>query len=238
MRMFKYKIIKYFPYTASEEFINIGFWLWDENDNKIQSYISDNHMKILNKCFLINTDFINDNIERLKLETNENNWYGNHFRFGEFDVILHDNLESAKDFLYYEKIGEKFKNIEIKNKNKRYENIKNNIIELINNNFKNDLELIPERGDYNLRIVNKHSKNEIFSRLGNIGKIDDIKEAFVKTIEYYNMRLYFLQCEQFISDSKTLKGQENLEKVHCIFKPFYDEENQNNTLREIIVTTS
>ncbi len=25
MKMFKYKMIKYFPYSASEEFINIGF---------------------------------------------------------------------------------------------------------------------------------------------------------------------------------------------------------------------
>ncbi|EIF7445169.1 hypothetical protein LFY52_001794, partial [Campylobacter jejuni] len=56
--MFKYKMIKYFPYSASEEFINIGFWLWDENGNKIQDYISDTHLKILSKCHFLNTNFI------------------------------------------------------------------------------------------------------------------------------------------------------------------------------------
>ncbi|ECK6928790.1 hypothetical protein FSE92_07810, partial [Campylobacter coli] len=165
MKMFKYKMIKYFPYSASEEFINIGFWLWDGNGNKTQSYISDIHLKILAKCPFMDTIFIKNSIERLKLETNENHWYGNHFRFGEFDAILHDSLESAKNFLYYEKIGEKFKNIEPKERNIRYEEIKNNAIDLINTDFKNDLELVSERGEYNFHIINKHSKNEIFSRL-------------------------------------------------------------------------
>ncbi|EHP0960223.1 DUF3037 domain-containing protein, partial [Campylobacter coli] len=82
MKMFKYKMIKYFPYSASEEFINIGFWLWDGNGNKTQSYISDIHLKILAKCPFMDTIFIKNSIERLKLETNENHWYGNHFRFG------------------------------------------------------------------------------------------------------------------------------------------------------------
>ncbi|ECP9226261.1 hypothetical protein HpCK101_09230 [Helicobacter pylori] len=111
MKMFKYKMIKYFPYSASEEFINIGFWLWDENENKMQCYISDKHLKILAKCPLIDIDFVKSGIERLKLETDEKYWYGNHFRFGELDAVLHDTLESAKNFLYYEKIGFKFKNL-------------------------------------------------------------------------------------------------------------------------------
>ncbi|HEB7573160.1 TPA: hypothetical protein RZI51_000560 [Campylobacter coli] len=237
MKMFKYKMIKYFPYSASEEFINIGFWLWDENGNKIQDYISDTHLKILSKCHFLNTNFIKNSIERLKLETNEKYWYGNHFRFSEFDTILHDTLESAKNFLYYEKIGEKFKNFESKERNIRYEEIKNNAINLIDTDFKNDLELISDRGEYNFHIINKHSKNEIFSRLGNIANIDDIKEAFAKTLEY-DMLLYFLQCEQFALSKKTQKGRENLEKVHFYFKPFYDEENQSRTLKEMIKATS
>lgn len=238
MKMFKYKMIKYFPYSASEEFINIGFWLWDGNGNKTQSYISDIHLKILAKCPFMDTIFIKNSIERLKLETNENHWYGNHFRFGEFDAILHDSLESAKNFLYYEKIGEKFKNIEPKERNIRYEEIKNNAIDFINTDFKNDLELVSERGEYNFHIINKHSKNEIFSRLGNIANIDDIKEAFAKTLEYDIMLLYFLQCEEFTLSEKTRKGRENLEKVHFYFEPFYDEENQSRALKEMIKATS
>ncbi|HHS6755869.1 TPA: hypothetical protein ACTOAE_000180 [Campylobacter jejuni] len=39
---------------------------------------------------------------------------GNHFRLGELDAVLHDTLESAKNFLYYEKIGFKFKNLKTK----------------------------------------------------------------------------------------------------------------------------
>ncbi|EIN8667830.1 hypothetical protein LO988_001790 [Campylobacter coli] len=231
-------MIKYFPYSASEEFINIGFWLWDGNGNKTQSYISDIHLKILAKCPFMDTIFIKNSIERLKLEINENHWYGNHFRFGEFDAILHDSLESAKNFLYYEKIGEKFKNIEPKERNIRYEEIKNNAIDLINTDFKNDLELVSERGEYNFHIINKHSKNEIFSRLGNIANIDDIKEAFAKTLEYDIMLLYFLQCEEFTLSEKTRKGRENLEKVHFYFEPFYDEENQSRALKEMIKATS
>lgn len=112
MELFKYKIIRYHPYTSSDEFLNIGFWLWREKlDEMVQVYISDEHLRILERCTFVNVKLIREVIKRLKLETNENNWYGNHFRFSEFDVILHDNLESAKDFLYYEKIGEKFENI-------------------------------------------------------------------------------------------------------------------------------
>ncbi|EAL9706936.1 hypothetical protein D0W49_07750, partial [Campylobacter coli] len=141
-------------------------------------------------------------------------------------------------FLYYEKIGEKFKNIEPKERNIRYEEIKNNAIDLINTDFKNDLELVSERGEYNFHIINKHSKNEIFSRLGNIANIDDIKEAFAKTLEYDIMLLYFLQCEEFTLSEKTRKGRENLEKVHFYFEPFYDEENQSRALKEMIKATS
>ncbi|EAH7076757.1 hypothetical protein EKP40_08970, partial [Campylobacter jejuni] len=112
-----------------------------------------------------------------------------------------------------------------------------NAINLIDTDFKNDLELISERGEYNFHIINKHSKNEIFSRLGNIANIDDIKEAFAKTLEY-DMLLYFLQCEQFTLSKKTQKGRENLEKVHFNFEPFYDEENQSRTLKEMIKATS
>lgn len=236
--MFKYKMIKYFPYSASEEFINIGFWLWDENNNKMQCYISNEHLKILSKCPFVNIDFIENNIKRLEQETSELNWYGNHFRFSEFDAILHDTLESAKNFLYYEKIGEKFKNIESKERNIRYENIKNNTIDLINTDFKNDLDLIDERGIYNFHLINKHSKKQIFSRLGNITKTDDIKEAFVQTLKYDDIFLYFLQCEKYTPDKKTQKGKENLEKVNFKFEPFYDEENQSRTLKEMIKETN
>ncbi|EAI3912725.1 DUF3037 domain-containing protein [Campylobacter lari] len=238
MKIFKYKIIKYFPFTASEEFINIGFWLWDEKGNKVQNYITDNdeHIKILAKCPLIDAEFIKNSIERLKLETDERYWYGNHFRFGDFDAIAHDNLDSARVFLYHEKIGEKFKNISIKYKNIRYETIKNNAISLIQNDFKNDLEIISERGEYNLHIINKHSKKEIFSRLGNIAIDNDIKEAFFKTIEY-DIPLFFLQCEEFIPSKKTQKSKESLEKVNLNFRSFYDEQTQNNTLKEIVSTT-
>ncbi|EHQ5918156.1 hypothetical protein KRS25_000668, partial [Campylobacter jejuni] len=62
-------------------------------------------------------------------------------------------------------------------------------------------------------------------------------EAFAKTLEY-DMLLYFLQCEQFALSKKTQKGRENLEKVHFYFKPFYDEENQSRTLKEMIKATS
>ncbi|EFO9039054.1 hypothetical protein OLS47_02620 [Campylobacter jejuni] len=52
------------------------------------------------------------------------------------------------------------------------------------------------------------------------------------------MLLYFLQCEQFTLSKKTQKGRENLEKVHFNFEPFYDEENQSRTLKEMIKATS
>lgn len=136
MKMFKYKMIKYFPYSASEEFINIGFWLWDENNNnKAQCYISNNHLKILAQCPYLNIDFIKKNIAKLKLEINENHWYGNHFRFGEFEAILHDSLESAKKFLYYKKIGEKFKGIKLKESSARNKETKSNTSYLIDTNL-------------------------------------------------------------------------------------------------------
>lgn len=60
---------------------------------------------------------------------------------------------------------------------------------------------------------------------------------FVKYRKSYEF-LYFLQCEQFTLSKKTQKGRENLEKVHFNFEPFYDEENQSRTLKEMIKATS
>lgn len=124
-RIYTYRIIRYFPHARSDEFFNVGLWLWDKDLQEKRIYIDEKqgHLEILSKFPSVNQQALSFFLKRIKHETNANVWYDNCLRFSEIDSIASEQtIDEVANILYEDYIGYKFHNHEenIKNQRKNY----------------------------------------------------------------------------------------------------------------------
>ena len=110
-KIYTYRLIKYFPYIRSDEFFNVGVWVWDEQNNKKQLYIDENlnHIKHITKFPSIDKRALLFFLQTIRQEKNPQAWYDNHLRFGDIDSIAcEQNIDEVANILYEDYIGYKF----------------------------------------------------------------------------------------------------------------------------------
>ncbi len=107
-KLYNYRTIRYFLGTNSDEFLNVGILLIDENKKELL-FIKDEHLNNLNVILKSSTiKNIADSINKLNT-SNIESWYGNYLKFSEIK-----SHRSSKDFntilnvLYHDYIGYKF----------------------------------------------------------------------------------------------------------------------------------
>jgi len=107
-QLYKYKVVQYFPYTKSDEFFNIGIYLYTQKKKELY-LLTKEHFNLIDNCFFIKKNILEDFMNRLKQEKNIDSWYGNHLRLSQ-----EKRVRKAKSFndvlieLYNDKVGYKF----------------------------------------------------------------------------------------------------------------------------------
>ena len=119
--IYTYRVIRYFPHIRSDEFFNVGLWLWGKDLQPKKIYIDEKqgHLEILSKFPSVNQQALTFFLERIKQETDANAWYDNHLRFSETDSMASEQtIDEVANLLYDDYIGYKFHNNEENRKNK------------------------------------------------------------------------------------------------------------------------
>ena len=109
-QLYKYKVIQYFPHVKSDEFFNVGIYLYTKEEKELYM-LTNEHLELINDCSLIKKDILEDYIVRLKNEKNIDSWYGNYLRLSKEKRRRNSmNFKDMKSTLYNDQVGYKFSN--------------------------------------------------------------------------------------------------------------------------------
>ncbi|MDE5603406.1 MAG: hypothetical protein K2I71_05760 [Helicobacter sp.] len=184
-KIYTYRVIKYFPHIRSDEFFNVGIWLWDEQGNKKQVYIDKNqeHIKYLLKFPSINKKDLPFFLENIKQEINAQSWYDNHLRFSEIDSIVSEqDINEVANVLYEDYIGYKFHTKEQKDRYAQANEITKIVYE---KKFQNKLILTPDN-DYSFYSINKKTEKKYYGKFGSVNDKMDIQELMYFSLKDKN----------------------------------------------------
>lgn len=107
-KQYKYKTVRYFPNIETDEFFNIGIYLY-ENENENLLMLTDEHLAKLEDCPLISKEKVEKFISIIKKEKNLNSWYANYLRFSEEkQVVSSKSYQEILQELYNDEVGYKF----------------------------------------------------------------------------------------------------------------------------------
>lgn len=107
-KLYKYQTVRYFLGANTDEFLNVGVLLIDE-DKKEFLFIKDKHLNKLNSM-LLNSKIENivDSISKLN-KSNIESWYGNYLKLSEIKLYRSsENFEKILNILYYDHVAFKF----------------------------------------------------------------------------------------------------------------------------------
>ncbi|MDE7195861.1 MAG: DUF3037 domain-containing protein [Helicobacter sp.] len=184
-KVYTYRVIKYFPHIRSDEFFNVGIWLWDEQGNKKQVYIDKNqeHIKHLLRFPSINKKALPFFLENIKQEINAQSWYDNHLRFSEIDsVVSEQDINEVANILYEDYIGYKF---HVKEQKDRYAQA-NEITKMVyEKKFQNKLILTLDN-DFSFYAINKKTERKYYGKFGSVNDKSDIQELMYFSLKDKN----------------------------------------------------
>lgn len=192
-KIYTYRVIKYFPHIRSDEFFNVGIWLWDEKGNKKQIYIDRNqeHIKHLLNFPSINKKALPFFLKNIKQEINAQSWYDNHLRFSDIDSIVSEqDINEVVDILYEDYIGYKFHTREQKDRYAQANEITKIVYE---KKFQN--KLILELNNDSFYTINKKTNGKSYGKFGSVNDKSDIQELMyfsLKDKNYTKMNISLL----------------------------------------------
>ena len=190
-QVYKYRLVRYYPYLRSDEFFNVGVWVVGENENR-QLYIDsqEEHIKHLFKFLSLDKKIFMFFLESLKKETDINSWYGEYLRFSEIDVVASSSsIDEVTKNLYRDYIGYKFKE---QDKKDRFREINEKTREIYEKKYNKFFQMSSDN-QYSFKILYKDK--QFFNRFGSIGDKNDIMETIYFSLndkKYTTMKMYFL----------------------------------------------
>lgn len=193
-KIYTYRVIKYFPHIRSDEFFNVGIWLWDEQGNKKQIYIdkSQEHIKHLFKFPSIDKKALPFFLENIRQETKAQSWYDNHLRFSEIDSIVSEQgINEVANILYEDYIGYKF---HIKDMKERYKEANERTKIIFEKKFQTKL-LLESHNDYSFSLISKKTQKKYYGRFGSVNDKKDIQDIMyfsLKDKNYTKMNINLL----------------------------------------------
>lgn len=193
-KIYTYRVIRYFPYSRSDEFFNVGIVVKDEQGNTKSLYIDKykQHIKYLFAFPSINKKALPAFLEQIKKEKNLNSWYDNNLRFSELDtMICEQSIDEVASMLYEDYIGYKFHTKDIKD---RYKEIKETTKIVFEKKFQNKL-ILDEFNEQSFFVINKRTNKKYFGRFGSVDNKQDIKELIYFSLDndnYTKMGINFL----------------------------------------------
>lgn len=210
-QVYKYRLVRYYPYLRSDEFFNVGVWVVGENENR-QLYIDsqEEHIKHLFKFLSLDKKIFMFFLESLKKETDINSWYGEYLRFSEIDVVASSSsIDEVTKNLYRDYIGYKFKE---QDKKDRFREINEKTREIYEKKYNKFFQMSSDN-QYSFKILYKDK--QFFNRFGSIGDKNDIMETIYFSLndkKYTTMKMYFLDIIK--NSQKDIKN-----KVENFLKP-------------------
>lgn len=237
-KIYTYRLIKYFPYIRSDEFFNVGVWVWDEQNNKKQLYIDENlnHIKHITKFPSIDKRALLFFLQTIRQEKNPQAWYDNHLRFGDIDSIAcEQNIDEVANILYEDYIGYKF---HTKIQKDKYEKANEITRMVFKKKFQSKL-LLEFCNQYSFNIIHKKTNKKYYGRFGSIGDKTDIQELMyfsLKDNNHTKMKINFLGVT--LADKKTIKTNEEifLKPNHISYQSYLSNENCEEYLENIVST--
>ena len=107
-RIYKYQLVRYFLGERSDEFINVGVIVKDENNTKIKLLAQEDRNK-LDNCSFVEKRHLLRFLESLE-KNGINRWYQNYIKFSqEKSYESEKNMDKLLEWLYETKVSYKFK---------------------------------------------------------------------------------------------------------------------------------
>lgn len=225
-KIYTYRVIKYFPHIRSDEFFNVGIWLWDEQGNKKQIYIdkSQEHIKHLFKFPSIDKKALPFFLESIRQEMNAQSWYDNHLRFSEIDSIVSEqDINEVANILYEDYIGYKFHTREQKD---RYAQANETTKIVYEKKFQNKL-LLESCNDFSFSVINKITSKKYYSRFGSVNDKADIQELMyfsLKDKNYTKMNISLLGIVSADEEEIQSCKEDFLSPNHIAYAPYSNNE--------------
>lgn len=222
-KMYKYNVIRYYPYIRSDEFFNVGVFVQSEEGETETIYLDDDkYLKLLFKFPNIKMSDYKFYLESLKAEEKHQFKfnYGHYLKLSEVDIMVSsDNIKQVAKELFFDYIEYKFDAHEKSKKDTKYMQMYETTKEVYSKyKEKLSLEFLTER---NFNIINTNKDKIFYNRLGNLKNELDIKEVIYRTFKNLNYNnYYFLEVEQ---DVNNLKSQKDIEKIFIEREIFYED---------------
>lgn len=218
-KIYKYQIIRYYPYSLSEEFINIGILLEGKCMHKVISEDEANmiHCSALigdKKKFLGVVRHLNELSKKECLQDDYH--YFNNFKYTEIKQIATDKEpKEVLSGLFYEYISHKFPTKETLDAKQL---IIENSYKLIHKEFKKHLRIYRTSNLYDLEIESIKSQEKHHSIIGSVSNKQDVSKAImavpahVKQLNKYD----FLDISiKHLNQSVELKEKLKVNHVDC-----------------------
>lgn len=219
-KMYKYNVIRYYPYIRSDEFFNVGVFVQSEEGETETIYLDDDkYLKLLFKFPNIKMSDYKFYLESLKAEEKHQFKfnYGHYLKLSEVDIMVSsDNIKQVAKELFFDYIEYKFDAQEKAKKDTKYMQMYETTKEVYSK-YKEKL-LLEFYSERSFTIINTEKNMKFYNRLGNLKSELDRKEAIYSTFANTNYNNYnFLEVEQDINNPKLQEYKEKFLNPRKIF---------------------
>jgi len=244
-KFLKYKIVHYYWNKSTFEYINIGVICFNENNLKYKiidpAHIENIRCNFLNKKIFKNTvmyiqDILNSvsNIEELNKKT----LYFDNFSFSNEYITKHKNFDDELNSLFEFYVLYKFDFRKKNTAREKVENIKQISYQIIQKEFKNFLEIMPNK-NFDLVIKPKNKKQTLSYIYGSLKNTEDVSKALKAEISLYERpyNYIFNFASIYPIENKNKKeafSKKILEKISYHITDFSSEEKIHNYFENLI----